>query len=104
MHVEPDLWGHLQQQASGDDASTVRAAVASSGDPTLDGLPDTAAGFAQAVVRLRDREAPGVTLGWHLSVWGAQLSPTGNDLSAARIARRPAGPRGSTPRSARRST
>ena len=86
LHVEPDLWGYLQLAAGrGDDAGTVPAAVASSGDPELDGLPDTAAGFAQAVVRLRDRHAPRVILAWHLSSWGTNDSHTANDLPAARI-------------------
>ncbi len=85
LHVEPDLWGHVQQAARGDDAATVPAAVARSGDPALQDLPDTAAGFAQALVRLRDREGPEVRLAWHLSTWGAQLSPTGHDLPARRI-------------------
>ena len=40
------------------DASTVPAAVASTGIPALRGLPNTAAGFAQAVLALRDRSPP----------------------------------------------
>ena len=39
------------------------------------GLPDNAAGFAQAIVRLRDRYAPNVVLGYHFSTWG-----TGTDI------------------------
>ena len=86
LHVEPDLWGYVQQRARrADDASSGPAAVASSGDPALAGLPDTAAGFAQAVVRLRDREAPDVVLAWHLSSWGTNDSPTANDLPGVRI-------------------
>jgi hypothetical protein len=75
LHVEPDLWGYVQQRAGADDAARVPAAVARSGDPRLADLPDTAAGFAQAVVRLRDQLAPEVALGLHLSTWG-----TGVDL------------------------
>jgi hypothetical protein len=55
----------VQQRAEGDDAATVPAAVARTGDPRLAGLPDTAAGFAQAVVRLHDQLAPKVALAWH---------------------------------------
>jgi hypothetical protein len=65
LHVEPDLWGYVQQAAKGDDASTVSAVVP-------DGLPQTAAGFAQEVVRLRDRLAPNVLLAWHMSGWGTR--------------------------------
>ncbi|MDQ6916179.1 MAG: hypothetical protein M3155_10280 [Actinomycetota bacterium] len=72
VHVEPDLWGYVEQAARGDRASTVPAAVAASGLPELAGLPDDAAGFAQGLVRLRDRLAPNVVLAYHLSVWGTR--------------------------------
>jgi hypothetical protein len=75
LHVEPDMWGYAQQRASGDDASTVPAQVAATGLPELAGLPNTVAGVAQAVVRLRDTYAPNVVLGYHMSTWG-----TGNEI------------------------
>ncbi len=75
LHVEPDLWGYVQQRAVGDDAATVPAAVAATGLPVLRGLPDTAAGLAQAIVRLRNRHARNVRLAYHLSDWG-----TGTDV------------------------
>lgn len=70
LHVEPDLWGYMQQRAGGDDARMVTARVGSTGVPELAGLPDTVSGFARAVVRLRDTYAPNVILGYHISVWG----------------------------------
>ena len=71
LHVEPDLWGYIEQAtATDDDATEIPASVASSGDAALTGLPNTAAGFAQAIVRLRDQLAPNVLLAYHLSVWG----------------------------------
>lgn len=86
LHVEPDLWGYVQQADDGrGDANRTPAAVASSGYPGLDGLPNTAAGFAQALVRLRDRHAPKVLLAWHLSSWGTNRSHTANDMPGARI-------------------
>ncbi len=65
MHVEPDLWGYIEQAAAADDAATVPAVVP-------DGLPQNAAGFAQELVRLRDRLAPNVILAWHMSGWGTK--------------------------------
>jgi hypothetical protein len=65
VHVEPDLWGYVEQAARGDDGSTVPAVVP-------DGLPQTAAGFAQEWVRLRNRLAPNVILAWHMSGWGTR--------------------------------
>jgi hypothetical protein len=70
LHVEPDFWGYAQQASQNDDASTVPVAVASAGFPELAGLPDTVAGFAQAIVLLRDQLAPNVILAYHMSIWG----------------------------------
>jgi hypothetical protein len=75
LHVEPDLWGYFEQKASGNDASTVGVKVASSGMSDVAGYPDNAAGFARAILGLRDRYAPGVLVAYHVSVWG-----TGNDI------------------------
>jgi hypothetical protein len=75
LHFEPDLWGFLQQRATADSAGSISAKVGSSGFADVAGLPDNAAGLAQAVLRLRDRYAPNVLVAYHLSVWG-----TGNDI------------------------
>ncbi|MHB8514474.1 MAG: hypothetical protein ACYDCT_03670 [Dehalococcoidia bacterium] len=75
LHVEPDLWGYLQQAATNDDATTVPAQVAATGLPELAGLPNNVAGFAQAITLLRDTYAPNVLLAYHLSIWG-----TGTDI------------------------
>ena len=77
MHVEPDLWGYIEQAATNDAAATVPAAVASSGFTDLVGYANNAAGFAKAFVHLRDLYAPNVVLAWHLSDWG-----TGVDIHA----------------------
>lgn len=50
VHVEPDLWGYLQQA---DAAGLARR-------------------FAQRWLRLRDELAPNVLLAWHLSGWGTR--------------------------------
>ena len=65
LHVEPDLWGYIEQASSDDDAASVPAVVP-------DGLPQNAAGFAQEFVRMRDRLAPNVILAWHMSGWGTK--------------------------------
>ena len=75
VHVEPDMWGYLQQRF-GDDATRASVSVGSSGDAGVSDLPNNAAGLAQAFVRLRDQLAPQVTLAWHVSVWG-----TGRDIA-----------------------
>jgi hypothetical protein len=73
LHVEPDLWGYIEQAASGDNATTVPASVGSSGFGDLSGYANNAAGFAKAFVRLRDLYAPNVVLAYHLSGWGTNV-------------------------------
>ena len=70
LHVEPDFWGYAEQASKSNKASTVPAAVASTGLPELAGLPNTVAGFAQAIVALRNKLAPNVILAYHMSIWG----------------------------------
>jgi hypothetical protein len=76
LHVEPDLWGYMEQRSTSDDAKTVPAKVAETGLPELAGLPSNMSGFARAVVKLRDAYAPNVFVGYHISVWG-----TGTDIA-----------------------
>jgi hypothetical protein len=83
LQVEPDMWGYVEQAAKSDDAAMVPAAVASTGAPDAAGLPNTAAGLARAVVRLRDRLAPNVLLGYHASEWGTGVDLSINDPSSA---------------------
>jgi hypothetical protein len=74
LHVEPDLWGYIQQRF-GDDAAAAPAQVGATGMSELAGLPNTVAGMAQAIVKLRDTYAPNVILGYHLSLWGTRVDP-----------------------------
>jgi len=73
LQLEPDLMGYVEQRAPHGDAALVPAAVASTGIAALGGLPNTAAGFAQAVLALRDRIAPRVIVGYHISIWGTGM-------------------------------
>jgi hypothetical protein len=54
IHVEPDLWGYLEQA----------------------GKVALARQFAHKLIALRNRIAPHVLLAWHLSVWGTKEDPT----------------------------
>ncbi|MEA2375739.1 MAG: hypothetical protein QOD53_2202 [Thermoleophilaceae bacterium] len=84
LQVEPDMWGYIEQAAKGDDAATVPVAVASTNVSELNGLPNNAGGLARAVVRLRDRIAPNVLLGYHASEWGTGVDLSLNDPSPGR--------------------
>jgi hypothetical protein len=73
LHVEPDFWGYMEQRAANDDARTVPAKVAETGNALLVGLPSNVSGFARAIVALRNAYAPNVTLAYHVSVWGTSV-------------------------------
>ena len=74
LHVEPDAWAYIQQRANGN-AASVPVRVGGTGVAELAGLPDTAAGFAQAIVRLRTATHPASASATTSSSWG-----TGNDF------------------------
>lgn len=63
FHIEPDLWGYLMQH----------------GERAL------ARRFARHVVALRDRVAPKIALGWHMSIWGTHEDPTFSDPPLAHM-------------------
>ncbi|MCY3021721.1 MAG: hypothetical protein NTW87_22140 [Planctomycetota bacterium] len=72
LHHEPDLWGYfrISQVFSPNDPDKVKVMVKSSGCAEAADFADTAAGFCQALVALRDKYAPNVLLAWHASKWG----------------------------------
>jgi hypothetical protein len=80
VHVEPDQWGYLQQESRADNPKTLKVQVASTGLRELRGLPNDARGYAQAFVRLRNRYARNVLLGWHISQFGA-----GHDIATENL-------------------
>ena len=65
LHVEPDMWGYLEQ---GGHAKLARA-------------------FARHTVRLRNRLARNVQLGYHLSVWGTRTDIAIQDPRPAAVDR-----------------
>jgi hypothetical protein len=74
LHVEPDLFGYIQQRY-GDDPTRASVLVGATGVSELVGLPDNAVGLARAVAKLRDAYAPNVVLSYHLSVFGTNHDP-----------------------------
>ncbi|OAI39754.1 hypothetical protein AYO38_07060 [bacterium SCGC AG-212-C10] len=75
LHVEPDLWGFMQSRSGSADPTKVPVRVAATGMPELEGLPDTVAGMAQAIVKLRDLYGRNVILGYHFSTWATGIDP-----------------------------
>ena len=74
IHLEPDMWAFAQSKLSKNsnrDATQIPAKVAGSGyGDRLAELPDNLAGFAQALVALRDKYAPNALLALHVNSWG----------------------------------
>ena len=73
VHVEPDLWGYLEQRAAGGSAASLTASVKSSGHPDVAGIDNTVQGFAGALLHLRDKYAPNVLLATHASLWASGI-------------------------------
>ena len=90
VHVEPDLWGYIEQAVTNasNSAANVPASVNGSGFADCAGLPDTAQGFALALLHMRDLYAKNVVLGIHLSTWGnlANWSSPTTGLNVANLA------------------
>ncbi len=82
VHVEPDLWGYLEQRAGGGDASTLTASVKSSGFADVSAVSDTAQGFAWALLHIRDLYAPNALLATHASLWASGYD-VGSDRSTS---------------------
>ncbi len=78
--VEPDLWGFIEQSVVGgtNSAASAPASVASSGYGAVAGLPNTAQGFAWALLHLRDLYAPNAVLAIHASLWGTKFDIASN--------------------------
>src|SRR5664280_2412347 len=85
VDIEPDLWGYIQYDSVGDAGSSIPAAVASSGDADVAGLANNADGFAQAFVKMRNKYAPNVLLGYELSMWGTQTDPLAQNIPLDQI-------------------
>jgi hypothetical protein len=83
VHVEPDMFGYLEQ-LNGNPA-LLAAAVASSNNADVAGYPNTVAGFGQALLHLRDLYAPNVIMAAHVSTWNWSLS-TSASLNVTTIA------------------
>ncbi len=75
VHIEPDNWGYIQQRSPQDNASNFEVKVGATGLSELVNLPNTASGYSQAIIKLRDTYAPNVLVAYHVSVWG-----TGEDI------------------------
>jgi hypothetical protein len=78
VHVEPDLWGYMQQKAAGGSAAAVAAKVKSSGFAEASGFADNFAGYAAELKYLRDAYAPNALLAMHASMWSSGIDIASN--------------------------
>ncbi|MBI2864416.1 MAG: hypothetical protein HYX94_07625 [Chloroflexi bacterium] len=74
VHVEPDLWGFMQQRiGGGENPAKIPVSVASSGFKDVKGFANDLSGFGKALLHLRDRYARNVILAVHASPWATNL-------------------------------
>jgi hypothetical protein len=70
IHIEPDSWGFMWWamgiEGNGN-ANSIAVKVAASGHPDVTGFANTAAGFAKALLALRDKYAPNFYMAFHAS-------------------------------------
>ena len=59
--------------------------MGATGVPEVAGLPNTVAGLAQGIVRLRNQYAPNVILAYHVSVWGTNVDIAMSDPSDSQV-------------------
>ena len=89
--VEPDLWGFLEQTSRGaTSAASIPASVKSSGNADAAAFPNTAQGFAWALLHIRDIYARNAVLALHASSWAAGpdiASDTSTSLDVAGVAK-----------------
>ena len=94
VQVEPDLEGYAEQAVlpgggcfgfctgQNNDPSQLHAAVSASGETDVAGYENSFRGFQLALLHLRDRYAPNVLMGFHLSNW-ATLHDIGSSTDPA---------------------
>ena len=77
---EPAIWGYMEEvtPALGPDISAIPAQVAHSGDPDVAAFPDTAQGFAWALLHMRDLYAPNALLALNIST-----AASGDDIATS---------------------
>lgn len=72
FHLEPDFWGYAQQSGGG-----AKGRVAMSGNaPDCPGVSDDFAGIGQCWLAMRDKLAPKVAIGFHISSFGGDVPST----------------------------
>jgi hypothetical protein len=69
VHIEPDFWGYAIQK-SADGTSPVHIAAHA---PDCAGVTEDFRGMGECFVKLRNAFAPNAAIGFHFSVWGADL-------------------------------
>lgn len=70
VHIEPDSWGFMwwaMGVEGNDNANSIAVKVAASGHPDVAGFANSAAGFARALLALRDQYAPNFYMAFHAS-------------------------------------
>jgi hypothetical protein len=83
LHVEPDFWGYVQQ--SNADPHAIPAKVTTANPTDCAGYENSAAGFAQCMIRMVRIYAPSAKVGLHASAWGTKVDVFGNSNASLNV-------------------
>ncbi|WP_260602267.1 hypothetical protein [Variovorax sp. MHTC-1] len=80
INLEPDFWGFVAAQAPNRDATQMAAVVNS--QPECGGLPNTAGGLGQCLVRMARQIAPKALVGFPPAFWSGTPAEVGAQMRA----------------------
>ena len=80
VNLEPDFWGFVWAQSPGHDPTRLPAVVSSQAE--CSGLPNTAAGVGQCLLKMGRQIAPKALLGFPPSFWGTSPATIGAEMHA----------------------
>lgn len=84
LHIEPDMWGYVEQLSS--DPHGVPAAVSAANPTDCASHENSAAGLARCMIHMVRVYAPNARVGLHASAWGTNFDVFGNDNPALDVA------------------
>ncbi|QSQ22944.1 hypothetical protein JY651_48965 [Pyxidicoccus parkwayensis] len=73
LHLEPDLWGYVQFNATNGDPAQVPAKVTTANPTDCGTQPNNAVGLARCMVAMARKYAPNAKVGLHASPWATKM-------------------------------
>lgn len=77
LHIEPDMWGYVQQAALNSLPAT-KPPVAAANATDCGTEPSTMTGFTRCLIKMVRKYAPNAKVGLHASAWGTNMDVVNN--------------------------